>query len=385
MAVTGPRSTANQSTTTTVVDMDDAIEMLDKFDVPLTSMLSEEGITNIRHDWLEDDLDAQTVAVNAAFTSGGATVTVIDSSNVRTRDLLQKVQVTGDDIAPQILGSTEQILEVTAVPTGTTITVSTTPWGGTTGANLASPDILQIIGQVPLEGADPQTSRDGDPTARFNVAQIFQERVDATRTARKNDQYGIDDPLERMKMRKFKELAIRLERAYLVGVRFVSADKKQRTFGGLFYHITTNVRSSTVAALRAGTNAMLRASFVLGASPDLLMVSPAIKQAYDDMDLTATGTTIKVEKDYGDTGIGITAESFKSSFGLVRLLINRHMPTNKSVALESGYVKRLIFDNWFYEDLAKTGDSDQGEIVGEFGFKVKNEKAHAVLNVTDAL
>ena len=380
MAVQGPRSTANQSTVTTIVDMDDAIEMLDKFDVPFQTLLSSEGVTNIRHDWLDDDLDAQTVVVNGAFSANGATVTVVDSSNVRVRDLLQLV-VPNTDVT---LGSTRQILEVTAVPSGTTITVSTTPWGGTTAAGYSTSDVLQIVGQVPQEGADPQPSRDGDPTGRFNVTQIFQEKVDATRTARKNDQYGIDDPFERLKARKFKELAIRLERAYIVGVRFVSADKKQRTFGGLLYWITTNVRSSTVATLRANTNAMLRAAFTLGASPDLLVVSPAVKQAYDDLDLVATSTTLKVEKSYGDGSVGMTTEMFKSSFGLVRLLINRHMPIGKAIALETGYVKRLSFDDWFYEDLAKTGDSDQGEIVGEFGFKVKNEKAHAVLNVTDA-
>jgi len=35
--------------------------------------------------------------------------------------------------------------------------------------------------------------------------------------------------------------------------------------------------------------------------------------------------------------------------------------------------------DWFEEPLAKSGDYVRGQIVGEFGFVVQNEKAHAII------
>jgi hypothetical protein len=354
--------------------MDEAIEMLDKFDVPLQNMLASEGVTNIRNDWLDDDLDAQTVTLTAAFTAAGTTLTVADSSNIRVRDLVQRL-VPVADVGTAL---SQQILEVTAVPTATTITVPATTWGGTSAQSYSSGEVLQIIGQVPQEGADPQASRDGDPSGRFNYTQIFQEKVDATRTAQKNDQYGIDDPKERMKQRKFKELAIRYERALVHSVRFLSADKKQRTLGGLLFQITTNVLSNTKANIKTLLNDSLVASYNLGASPNLLVVSPAVKIALSNMD----STLVTVARD--DQGAGQVKSYFESDFGRLEFLTDRHFPRGKGIALERQYVMRQNFDDWFYEDLAKTGDSEQGEVVGEFSLKVKNEKAHSVVTVTDA-
>lgn len=368
MAVQGPRGTFNQATATTRVSMDEAIDLLNRYDTALADALSSEPIDNIRQDWLDDDLDSQTVTATGPRATND--IPVVDSSNVRVRDLLKLVP-------NATVTSPTGIYEVTAVPNSTTITVAATNWASTTSDTLANGYVLEIIGQVPQEGADPQPSRDGDPSGRFNYTSTFQEKLDATREAQKNVQYGIDNPLDRMQMRKLKELAIRLERALVNSVRFISADKKQKTMGGLLYFITTNVRSGVKANMETLLGDLLQAAFDLGASPDTLYVSPSFKRTFSALNPTL------VNEDRTDQGVGRIKSTFESDFGLMNLVVVRNMPKYKAIAVEAQYVKKLVFDDWFMEDLAKTGDSDQRHIVGQYSLKVKNEKAHAVLTITD--
>lgn len=368
MAVQGPRGTFNQATITTRVSMDEAIELLDKFDTVLSDALASEPIDNIRNDWLDDDLDPQTVVATGPRATND--IPVVDSSNIRVRDLLRLVPNATVD-------SPTGVFEVTAVPNATTITVAATNWAGTTGDTLANGYVLEVIGQVPQEGADPQPSRDGDPSGRFNYTSIFQEKVDATRTAQKNTQYGIDDPMARMEMRKLKELAIRFERALISSVRHISADKKQRTFGGLLYFITTNVRTATQATIETVTGDALEAAFSLGARPDVLYMGPKSKRLFSNLNED------RIQEARDERGIGQVKTFYESDFGRLELVTVRNMPNSKLIALDRQYVKKQVFDDWFREDLAKTGDSDQAHIVGEFSLKVKNEKAHGVITITD--
>ena len=52
------------------------------------------------------------------------------------------------------------------------------------------------------------------------------------------------------------------------------------------------------------------------------------------------------------------------------------VPTPKPVVTDSG----SGFDTFFMEALAKTGDRQQYQLVGECSLKVKNEKAHFKFN-----
>jgi len=375
MAIQGPRTTGNQAASTVRQTMDDMILLLNKFDVPLQTSLQREGLDNTVYEWLEDDLDTQTVTATGA--EAADIIPVVDSSNIRIRDLLRVVP-------NATLENPTGIWEVTALPSGTQVTTNATMWNSTTPDTLVNGTVLEIIGQVPFEGADPQPSRDGDPSKKDNRTAIFQELMDVTRTARKQAQYGITDPLARAKARKAKELAIRLERSLLYSVKNLvgGASARQRTFAGFFAQITSNVATAATAGTNFAVGEValqdaLEGAFNLGGSPSRLMVSPKFKRKFSSLN------TDKVRVDRDDPGAGIVRSVYESDFGELNLEVNRHFPRNRAIAIQDEYVWLEVFDDWFAEPLAKTGDTEKEEMVGEFGLKVKNEKAHAVVVITD--
>lgn len=351
------------------LDMDDAIVFLTPDDVPLQRRIGSTPTSSIKVEWLEEDLTPQHSAVSAVVgTDAPWTVTVADGGIFRAADVLHV----------QDAAHTVQFL-VTAV-SGDDLTVD--GFGGNT-TDPAVADVLEIIGQYTNEGSDPVDARSVEGTALFNYTQIGQEKVEATRTQRKRAMYGsgdaAGDPYDKEVRKKFRELAIRFERSMVNGVRAISGDSKKRFMGGLFYYISTNTSSNTSANAKTAINSLLRSAYEDGGTPKLLMVSPAVKAAIStNVDATLRRSTVDES-----TG-GSVIERFLSDFGEVSIEINRHFPATKGLLLQEEYIERAVFDPYAHELLAKTGDADQGEIVGEFSLRVKNEPAHGILTLTDA-
>lgn len=355
------------------LDIDDAIEILDVSDVPFQSRLPSVGTNSIKVEWLEEELSPQTVTIATSGVSGTAspwsiTVGSTEASLIRPGDVLH-LQGAAYDI---------QYL-VSSVDPDTDVLVVTSFAATADTDDPADADVLELIGQYRNEGADPEEARSSDRTTKYNYTQVAQEAVEATRTDRKRANYALSDPYEHEVGKKFKELAIRFEKNLVNGYRAFSADSKKRAMGGAFYYITTNARSSAAASVKTTLNTLLRDCYNAGGTPRTVMVSPNVKQAISaNVDAALRRSTVSER-----TG-GSVIDRFLSDFGEVDLVINRHFPTTKGLVFADEYLKRRPFDGYFHEMLAKTGDADKGQIVGEFSFEVKNEKAAGVLTVTDA-
>lgn len=352
------------------VDMDDAIVLLNTWDVPLQRRLSSRPCNETRIDWLEDALTPQSLVCTAVATDEGADeweLTVDDSSWVRVGDIL---------LADDAVLTTTQY-QVTEIVGSTTIEVITA-YGGTTDIDpTASTSTYRLVGQVLTEGADPPAFRSVDRSNPFNYTQVAQEGVQVSRTERKRALYGVADEYTYQVQKKFKELGIRVERSMTVGVKYQSGNK--RFMGGLLSYITTNSRSGVVANAKSLLNSLIRDCYNQGGAPTALYVSPALKAAISaNVDPTLRRTTVEA------TGAGYVVDSFQSDFGHIEILADRHIPTTKGVLVQEEFVTRRVFDGYFHEMLAKTGDGDKGEIVGEFSLEVKNQKAMGVLTLTDA-
>lgn len=363
----GAISTANLQVGTKI-DMDEDIDILTPTDVPFQQWLGVESTVQTRIDWLEEDLTPQTVTFGTV-TGVDAPWTVVvgtgEASYVRPGDVLHLVD-----------GASSVQWLVSTIDTETDTLTLTGFAGNTTDPVLA--DVAEIVGQYRDEGTTPEEMRSNERDAFYNLTQWGQEKVEATRTARKRDVYGMGDPYDHELMKKWKELAIRFERSLIHGQRVESVDKKKRFMGGLFYYISDNTVSNTKANLRTALNELIRAAYDDGSSAVDLWVSPSIRVAMDGIDANA----VQIER--ADSVRGEVVETYRTSLGTVRLHTNRHLPKTKGLLLDSQYVKRVNFDGYFHETLAKVGDSDQGHIVGEFSLKVKNDKAHGILTVTDA-
>ena len=359
----GALSTANR-TVGVKLDMDDAIQILTPSDVPLQQWVGSEPTNSIKVEWLEEDLTPQSDTATVVTGTGPWTVTVADGGIFRVDDVLHV-----RDAAPGVQ------FTVTAIATND---LTLAAFAGNATAPAVN-NVLVIIGQYKAEGGDPPTARSIEDTAKYNYTQIGQEKVQSTRTQRKRDMYGVDDPYDHELMKKFKEVAIRFERSMVNGQRAISGDNTKRFMGGLLYYITTNTSSGTKANAASLMNALIRKCYDAGGTPRTLMVSTAVKEAISqNVDVSGRRTTRT------ETTGGSVIDRFASDFGEVEIVANRFFPMTKGLVLQQEFITRKVFDPYFHETLAKTGDAEQGEVVGEFSLRVKNEKAHGVLTITDA-
>lgn len=348
------------------IDMDEAIVLLNTWDVPLQKRLSSAPTSSTRIDWLEDTLDADTVTVSSvAGTTSPWTLTIPSTTWIRAGDLFRNRTLAYD-----------KQLKVDSVTNATTIVVSSAGNNADTDDPVAA-DVLEHIGQLLAEGGDPGAARAVDRTNPYNYTQIGQEAVTVSRTERKRATYGVADEYTYQAQKKFKELAIRTERSLTQGVRYQSGNK--RFMGGLLSYITTNSRSGVVANSKSLLNSLIKDCYTTGGAPTSLYVSPAVKAAISaNVDPTLRRTTVEA------TGAGYVVDSFQSDFGHIEIFADRHVPATKGILVQEEFVTRRVFDGYFHEMLAKTGDGDKGEIVGEFSLEVKNQSAQGVLTLTDA-
>lgn len=361
----GATGTYNQ-TVGIKLDIDDAIFILTPSDVPLQQWLPAEPTSSIKVEWLDEELTPQTVTLSAVTGTGPWTITVADVQVLRPNDILHT-----QDAAHGVQ------FVVDSINAGANTAVVSAFAG-----NAVAPvngNVLEIVGQYKIEGSDPEAARSVDRTTGFNYTQIGQEQVQATRTARKRDIYGGGDPYDHEVEKKFKELAIRFERSLVQGVRTISGDSQKRFMGGLFYFITTNTESGTVANSKTVLNNIIRKCYEKGGTPEFAMVSPAVKAAISaNVDVAARQSTV------AETKGGSVIETFQSDFGELTFVVNRFFPKTKGMVLQKEFLKKRVFEPYFHELLAKTGDSDKGEIVGEFTLQVKAEAAHGTFTLTDA-
>lgn len=349
------------------LDIDEAIEILTPSDVPLQQWAADgPAATQVKVEWLEEDLTPQEVTVvSETATAGVGDVVVNDASPIRV----------GDVLLERGAAYTKQFL-VTAV-NQTTNTLTVTGFAGNaTDPTVAA--VLEIIGQYNTEGGDPKDPRSIEREMPYNYTQIGQEQVEVTRTARKRGLYGQGDPYDHEVMKKFKELAIRFERSMVNGYRTLSGDSTKRMMGGLFFYIATNSQSGTVAQASAKVNALAKSCYEAGGTPTVLMVSPSVKVGLSTIDASLR------RSDRGQTTQGYVTEQILTDFGEIDVVINRHFPRTKGILLQKEFIKKRPFDTYFHELLAKTGDSESGELVGEYSLEVKNEKAHGLITLTDA-
>jgi hypothetical protein len=357
--------TTNLQTVGVKVEMDEAIVLLPTWDVPLQTRLGSAPAHEVRVDWLEDTLTPSTVTWSAVSGSSSPwTLTVADTSNIRLHDVLR------DEAQSGALN-----FEVTTITADTSIVVTDTFSTGI--ATPASTGTADIVGQNVAEGGDPLAMRSVDRTNPYNYTQVGQEGVTVSRTERKRQTYGVADEYTYQVQKKFKELAIRMERCLTNGVRYQSGANRQ--MGGLFYYITTNSRSNTVANAKSAVNSLVRDAYTQGGTPTVLYCSPAVKAALSaNIDPTLRRTT------GADTQVGFVVDRILTDFGLIDVVTDRHFPTTKALLLQEEFDKRRVFDGYFHETLAQTGDATKGEIIGEFSLEVKNQKAQGVLTLTDA-
>jgi hypothetical protein len=346
----------------------DVIHMIDPRDTPLLSRLGLDGarskfnlkLNGYKIELLEDELDPLETAAN-----NGATIGAADTSfTVADASVFQDGHV--------ILIDAEYMVVKSADVDSNLVEVYSRAYGGT-NATHAADAAIQIVGMARLEGDDADFGALVQVSAPYNYTSIFQKAVQVSGTQQVIAQHGIEDEFIYQANKAVPHLLRLVERAAFHGVRSAGAAAGPRSMGGLDTFIASNVVNAGGAISKADVDSLMEEIFMQGGHPDLLVMNPRV--ANDLRALLDNSSFVRVNQ--AETRFGLNAmEKVITQYGELELLMDRWCPPATAYALQSSKIGFYILRSFEMKDLARSGDSVKGEVVGEFSLIVANEKAH---------
>jgi hypothetical protein len=244
-----------------------------------------------------------------------------------------------------------------------------------------------------VEGADA-TSATLAPTVRLgNYTQIIQKTVQVSGTLDTVNKAGRKSEKAYQLAKASAELKRDLETILLANQgRSAGTSTVARKLGSILSWIKTNsdkasdgsdpatigVSTRTDGTQRTFTEALLKTVvsevYVSGGSPKILMVGAAGKQKVSSF----AGIAAQRYMAPGNTPTTIigAADVYMSDFGTMSVVPNRFMRTRDALVLDPEYAALAYLRPFQTNDLAKTGDSENTQLLAEVTLEVKNEAAH---------
>lgn len=145
-----------------------------------------------------------------------------------------------------------------------------------------------------------------------------------------------------------------------------------------------SVATDAFAAVAAGNQVAMtevlvgdamQQSYSLGASPDLLVVPPAIKRTISTFNGRNTTQVI-----VGKTEVVATVDIIATDFGRIKVIPSRWIPTDVSLLLDPSFIAVAFFRNFRQYPIAKIGDAETRMILAEWGVEMRNPLAHILFN-----
>jgi len=357
-------------TTAAVRCIEDLINNVSPDEVPFTKVIginsiSDPTVFGTTYEWLEDELAPTSTTLNGAIASTTTTTCAVYTGAgtwIRVGHVL-------------LIGS--ELIRVSGVSTDT-LTIGR-GFASTTAATASDGATVEIVGMALVEGNDAPASFKMDVSTGYNYTHIFQETVQITGTHKTDKQYGIKNSMSFQVAKKFKELAIQLERTCFLGQRAAGSASTARMMGGLAAFISGNAHSLSSAALtEKDVMDRLQAIFDdvgLGNKANLIVTN-----AWGKRKLASFYAPYARMERAERTG-GVVVDRIDTDFGLIDVMLNTWCPASVMYFLNTNYIQIGPKDGraFFKEPLAKSGDYEKVQIVGEYTLKCANDNAHAVI------
>ena len=354
----------------------DYIALLDPSDAPfieaiggLDGAASKFRFTNqgTMVEWIEDTLAPLTGVFALTATANSAT----NVTSLKVAD--------GNMVQPgHILLSGTELLWVSANSNG--VLTVTRSLGSSTMVTLATDASFSIVGMARLEGADSDPIGYTDLSTNSNYTQIFHKEIKQTGTAPYQDRWGMTDQMQYESAKSIPEMMRLIERTLQYGKRAAGSTTTPRMMGGYQEFITTNKASGANMSVSSLIPGIIEDAVELiynagGAGDFLAIVNPAtyqkIKNAYD------SSSYVRYAPE--QNRFGTLVDRIVTPFGDVSFVIDRWQLSNLIPILKLDNVGMLTLRPWQVEDLAKTGDAEKKQLVGEYTFCLKLQKSHALL------
>jgi hypothetical protein len=359
-------------------DVSDLVSLASPWETPLLDALGD-GRTPARstvHEWIEDSLLPNTDRVNdSTYTNAttDTTFTVLTGSRFRIGDLIR------------VANTSNEVMLVTGV-SGNDLTV-VRGYGGATASALANLQAITILGNAAIEGDDAANPRFTSRTRVVNYSQIFAATVEVSGTQLAARTVGVPNELEYQKNLRLRELMRDLENCVIngraAGTNPEGTASVRRTLRGILSYATTNRFSPATAGFPSETtltetqlNLALRELWRNSSGrADLIVVGGPEKRAINAF--SASSRRFEMP----DTRFRQLVNVYESDFGVCGIVLSRNVPPGTVLLLDSSRIEvmPLASRSFAYSPLARTGDRESGQVVGEYTLEFRNEAAHGVI------
>lgn len=234
------------------------------------------------------------------------------------------------------------------------------------------------------------TTRVGNYTHIRRRTTVVADNFSALDTAGRNDELSYQIAKRGKELKRDVEAVLTANNAQVAG-----DSSTARETGGLGAWIASNANAGAGGALATGngttartdgtqrdfTETMLKdamqQAFVSGGQPSILMVGPHNKTVVSGFAGIAA-QRYQAPSDAPTTIIG-AADVYLSDFGSLTCVANRFSPERSAYLLDPEYASVCYLRPIQNVELSKTGDAEKSMVIAEFGLKVTNEAAHAVV------
>jgi len=378
MAFTGKATySAGVSLPELVEDVADVVGIVSPYETPLLSVLGDpmHAAMSTYHEWLEDSLLPNKDAINdATFTDPAEdTSFVVDNGS--------RFQV-GDQI--QVEGS-EELMLVTGISVNTLTVVRS--YGGTTAESLADNQVINILGNAALEGADKPQARFTNRVRKGNYTQIFTAAGEVAGSDLAAKQLGLADELDYQKQERLRELLRDLENTVINGDRPVSdpqgSGTVRRSLRGIIQHIASQAFYTGMSGFPSGNdldesklNYALRKIWEASSGHvDLIVVNGFQKRKINGF-MSSSRSFGAEDQKFSDL-----VSLYESDFGVCKVIVSRWVPQDAVLLLDSSRLSVLPLSgrSFHFKPLASGGDYECGQLIGDYTMEMRNEEAHGVI------
>jgi hypothetical protein len=316
------------------------------------------------YNWLEDAYPSTSdTAAEDKLTDTSATVTIVVTDGGRFH--------VGD-----VVFMDSEAVHVTSKPATNTLTV-TRGYGATAQATHSSTVTMYIRYQARVEGADTNDSPWSEVTTKTNYSTILHREVNMSRDDLLIPRYGISDLWKYRIDMNMNVLMEQLDRIPYYGTLAVGAATTARSSAGLTELVTTNATAlASATLLRSHIDTEFLQIFNAGGKTDLILCDAWFQKKINDF----YEGFITTERSESVGGMLIKQLQHPITGQLTKVVVDRHCRSGYAFFLDTRYVGYITIDPFFFEKLAKTGDAELGQTVGEYGFVAAYEKSHSILS-----
>jgi len=306
-------------TTNIKLDISEMIDFLSPFDVPLLDMVGRDSLhqacTQVKHEWMEDELNPRSGTLAAAYTAGSGQLTFSSGEGAY---LVPDDTILIDNIIFRV---------VSGVPDTDVAVVSVV---GGTDAAISNGSAWRKVAHAAQEGGVARDDMNKVHVVMpYNYTQILKDWAVVTGTMEVIDRYGYANERAYQEEKILKGLAIDLEHLLLYGARSYSeGPPRKSTAGGLIHYVLLDGIDNSRATIQnldgdalteTYLNNTLEEMWKLGANPDFMLLNGVNKRR------VTSWASPRIRTAQGERTAGASIMVYESDFGVLDILLDRHV------------------------------------------------------------